>query len=56
MNPLMEKILEANWGERVFTERQLARLLDGTPQRRYNLVNRALHGGFCAFGNGTTSR
>ena len=28
-----------------FTERQLARLLDGTPQRRYNLVNRALHDG-----------
>ena len=45
MNPLTEKILEANWGERVFTEGQLARLLDGTPQRRYNLVNRALHDG-----------
>ena len=45
MNPLTEKILEANWSERVFTERQLARLLDGTPQRRYNLVNRALHDG-----------
>ncbi len=45
MNPLTEKILEANWSERVFTEGQLARLLDGTPQRRYNLVNRALHDG-----------
>ena len=28
----------------MFTERQLARLLDGTPQRRYNLVT-ALHDG-----------
>jgi hypothetical protein len=37
MNLLTERILEANWSERVFTERQLARLLDGTPQRRYNL-------------------
>lgn len=45
MNSLTEKILEANWNERVFTEGQLARLLDGTPQRRYNLVNRALHDG-----------
>ena len=31
--------------ERVITESQLARLIGGTPQRRYSLVNRALHQG-----------
>ena len=45
MSILTERILEANWSQGVFTEGQLARLLDGTPQRRYNLVNRALHDG-----------
>ncbi|MCX6179011.1 MAG: hypothetical protein NT163_06570 [Chlorobiales bacterium] len=45
MNVLIEKIQQAHWADRVVTEGQLARILDGTPQRRYNLVNRALHRG-----------
>ena len=45
MNLLIEKIQQADWADRVITEGQLARILDGTPQRRYNLVNRALHRG-----------
>jgi len=42
MNPVIEKIHQANQTNRVITESQLSRLLNGTPQRRYNLVNRAL--------------
>lgn len=45
METLIEHITKAGLGERVVTEAQLSRLLDGTPQRRYNLVNRALHRG-----------
>lgn len=45
MEILTEYITNAELGERVVTEAQLSRLLDGTPQRRYNLVNRALHRG-----------
>lgn len=45
MNALVEYITKAGLGERVLSEGQLARLLEGTPQRRYNLVNRALHRG-----------
>jgi len=45
MQTLIEHITNAGLGERVVTEAQLSRLLDGTPQRRYNLVNRALHRG-----------
>ncbi|EGV33370.1 hypothetical protein ThidrDRAFT_0577 [Thiorhodococcus drewsii AZ1] len=45
METLTESIIAAGWAERILTEGQLARLLDGTAQRRYNLVNRALHRG-----------
>ena len=45
MGTLAKHITKAGLGERVVTEAQLARLLDGTRQRRYNLVNRALHRG-----------
>jgi predicted transcriptional regulator of viral defense system len=45
MEILTEHITNAGLGESVVTEAQLSRLLDGTPQRRYNLVNRALHRG-----------
>ncbi|MCF8210293.1 MAG: hypothetical protein K9K38_12985 [Rhodoferax sp.] len=45
MQALTDKIIQAGWGERVLSHAQVARLLDGTPQRRYNLVNRALRHG-----------
>lgn len=45
MQTLTKRIVEAGWSERVVTETQLARLLNGSPQRRYSLVNRALHYG-----------
>ncbi|TLU86010.1 MAG: hypothetical protein FDX30_03145 [Chlorobium sp.] len=45
MGTLTKHITNAGLGERVITEAQLSRLLNGTPQRRYNLVNRALHRG-----------
>lgn len=45
MESLTKAIRAAGWQERIFSEAQLARLLDGSAQRRYNLVNRALHGG-----------
>ncbi len=37
-----EKLQEAGFGERVFTDRDLARFFCGTPARRYGLVNKAL--------------
>lgn len=45
MQTLTEKLIQAGWAGRVLLQTQLARLLDGTPQRRYNLVNRALQHG-----------
>lgn len=45
MKTIAKQITGAGLGERVVSEAQLSRLLDGTPQRRYNLVNRALHRG-----------
>jgi len=42
---LTEELIQAGWAGRVLSHAQLARLLDGTPQRRYNLVNRALRHG-----------
>lgn len=45
MQALTEKLIQAGWVGRVLSLVQLARLLDGTPQRRYNLVNRALQHG-----------
>ncbi|MEN8218843.1 MAG: nucleotidyl transferase AbiEii/AbiGii toxin family protein [Pseudomonadota bacterium] len=37
-----EKLQDAGFGERVFTERELAHVFGGTPARRYGLVNKAL--------------
>ncbi len=45
METLTKAIIAADWRERVLCEAQLARLLSGTAQRRYNLVNRALRSG-----------
>ena len=45
MQTLTEELIRAGWAGRVVSQSQLARLLDGTPQRRYNLVNRALRHG-----------
>ena len=45
MQTLTEKLILTGWAGRVISQAQLARLLDGTPQRRYNLVNRALQHG-----------
>ncbi len=45
MQTLTTKIIDLDLSNRVLTEAQLSRLLDGSPQRRYNLVNRALKSG-----------
>lgn len=45
MQTLSEKLIQTGWAGRVLSQAQLARLLEGTPQRRYNLVNRALRQG-----------
>ena len=45
MQKLTEELVQAGWAGRVLSQTQMARLLDGTPQRRYNLVNRALRHG-----------
>ncbi|MGB4333629.1 MAG: hypothetical protein WBJ41_02125 [Chromatiaceae bacterium] len=45
MQTLTEQLIRAGWAGQVISQAQLARLLDGTPQRRYNLVNRALQHG-----------
>jgi hypothetical protein len=42
MNKLTQKIINNNLANRVISVSQLKRLLDGTEQSRYNLVNRAL--------------
>ena len=43
METLTRTLIDQGLTEQVLTEKQLARLLRGTDQRRYNLVNRALH-------------
>ena len=45
MQTLTETLINGGLGGRVFGDRQVARLLSGTAQRRYNLVNRAIHAG-----------
>jgi hypothetical protein len=37
-----EKLKYAGFGERVFTDKDLARFFGGTPARRYGLVNKGL--------------
>lgn len=45
MQTLTQEILDRNLTNRVLYDTQLARLLDGTPQRRHHLVNRAMKAG-----------
>jgi len=45
MQTLTKLVLEHGLENRILSERQLARLVDGSDQRRYNLVNRALKAG-----------
>lgn len=45
MDRLVQQVLEAGYADRVLSGRQLARLLGGSDQRRYGLVNRALKAG-----------
>lgn len=45
MQTLTSQIIQSGWAGRILTHGQLSRLLEGTPQRRYNLINRALRQG-----------
>lgn len=45
MQTLTEQLLDAGFADRVFSDSQLSRLLEGSSQRRYNLVNRAMKAG-----------
>ena len=45
MQTLTEQLVNSNYRNRLFTASQLDRLLDGHPERRYQLVNRALKAG-----------
>lgn len=45
MQTLTEQLLDAGFSDRVFSDSQLKRLLEGSSQRRYNLVNRAMKAG-----------
>ena len=45
MQTLTQEIINHGMTNRVLTERQLARLLDGSSQRRHHLVNRAMKAG-----------
>lgn len=42
MKTLTQEISNAGYADRLLTDRQLARIVGGRPQRRYGLVNRAL--------------
>lgn len=45
MQTLTRHVIENGLANRVLSETQLARLIEGSPQRRHNLVNRALSAG-----------
>jgi len=45
MDNLAQQVDEAGYADRILSDRQLARLLGGSDQRRYGLVNRALKAG-----------
>jgi predicted transcriptional regulator of viral defense system len=45
MQTITEKLMQSGLGHRVVSQAQLGRLVDGTPQRRYNLINRAVKHG-----------
>ena len=45
MQTLTEQLIDEGFKNRVIVDTQLARLISGTPQRRHNLVNRAMKAG-----------
>jgi hypothetical protein len=45
MQTLTDQLVEEGLNDRVLTDAQLGRLISGTSQRRYNLVNRAMKAG-----------
>ncbi|OAO01591.1 hypothetical protein A8B75_14545 [Sphingomonadales bacterium EhC05] len=45
MDKLTKQVLDAGYADRVLTERQLARILGGSDDRRYGLVKRAMQAG-----------
>jgi predicted transcriptional regulator of viral defense system len=45
MQTLTTQLIDAGLSERILTDGQLSRLLNGSNQRRYNLVNRAMKAG-----------
>lgn len=45
MQTLTRQLLDAGLGKRVLTDFQLSRLIEGSNQRRYHLVNRAMKAG-----------
>ena len=45
MQTLTEQLIDTSFRNRVIIDTQLARLISGTPQRRHNLVNRAMNAG-----------
>ena len=45
MTPLAKQIIADGQGDRILTDRQLARLIKGSPESRYGLVNRAVKAG-----------
>jgi len=45
MQTLTERLIDEGFKNRLIVDTQLARLISGTPQRRHNLVNRALKTG-----------
>jgi len=45
MQTLAQKLIDQGLENRVLTEKQLARVLEGSRQRRYGLVNRAINAG-----------
>jgi hypothetical protein len=45
MQTLTEQLIEEGLADRVLTDGQMSRLVEGSPQRRYHLVNRAMKAG-----------
>lgn len=45
MNRLIDHVIDAGYAERVITDRQLARILEGSDDSRYALVKRAVNAG-----------
>ncbi|MEO5558099.1 MAG: hypothetical protein ABIO49_00315 [Dokdonella sp.] len=45
MQTLTRELIALGWADRVLTDAQMSRVLAGSPQRRYHLVNRAMSAG-----------